>query len=320
MAPVTLNKEFLCINCQINLLKKRGLNFLDLEASRDFLLRKNYYNSANLYGKYFHTHFNSNSFVENSTFDEIRSVYYFEKNIRDMTFNLIMNVEANFKSTLSYFFVEKYKDIDAYRYKINFDLTSYVDAIDDYKYLKRRFSKIRRSNYDPSNQRDNSIDHYLRKGQSLPFWVIINYFTFGDMCVFYKLLHYDLQETIAKSFSLMLSKSYSRKVHLSSQQLIEYLEAIKQLRNTIAHDVCIPKFRLNKNLSLHLLNRGEYVQPNDPKSKFYDVLLVTRFFISQENFYSQIDMILNEISNLESSISSISLNRLMSDFGFNFYS
>lgn len=313
-----MSKIFLPIDDQINLLSSRGLKIEDSTFASEFLLRKNYYNSANVYGKYLQEPFNSNIFVEGATFYEISSFYYFEKNIRDIMFSIIINVEANIKSTIAHLFCDYFPDCHAYLKKDSYSL-SYGKASDDLEFLLQTFDQIIKKNHNKYFPKDNSIDHHLRKYSELPLWVLINYLSFGQVCYFYKLLPISLKEEIAKSFSLLLRKSYNSTTNFTAYHFEEYIFAIKALRNAIAHDVSLPSFRLSKNLTLHPLNIGEYISSDDPKFKFYDVFLVTRFFMSQDTYSKSLDSILNQIAVLEKKVTSISLSRFMSDLGFNFY-
>lgn len=313
-----MSKSFLSIDEQIELLLNRGLKIEDTTFAFEFLLRKNYYNSANVYGKYLQNPFNSNIFVPGASFYEITSLYYFEKNVRDIMFSNIINVEANIKSTISHLFSGHFSDCHAYLKKESYEL-SYKNAESDLNYLLSSINKIIDKNYNIDSPADNSIDHHLRNYGELPLWVLINYLSFGQVCYFYKLLPKDLKEKIAKSFSFMLRKSYDKMINFSSDYFEEYIFAIKDLRNAIAHDVSLPSFRLSKNLSLHPLNRGEYTSPESPKFKFFDIFLVTRFFMSKDSFLRAVEDVLNEISILEERIKSISLSRFMNDLGFNFY-
>ena len=72
-------KQFLTLDKQIDLMKSRGMTFTNIESSHNFLLRKNYYNTTNVYGKYFVKEKGHNDYKDGTTFDDIIYMYEFEK-------------------------------------------------------------------------------------------------------------------------------------------------------------------------------------------------------------------------------------------------
>ena len=101
-----------------------------------------------------------------------------------------------------------------------------------------------------------------------------------------------------------------------------YLDTISDFRNKIAHDACLSVYRTRKGThpQLNALNKIEYENPNESRRKFYDVLLLSRFFVSKPAYYSVIDEIIDSICILENQLNDKSvMNDFMNDLGFNFY-
>ena len=57
----------------------------------------------------------------------------------------------------------------------------------------------------------NSISHNLIKYKYVPFWVLINEFTFGNLIALFRLIDIDLKQEITNSFSRLLTLSYGKK-------------------------------------------------------------------------------------------------------------
>lgn len=86
-------KEFKNIDEQIEVLKNRGLVFKDLDLAKRYLLTNNYYNIINGYGKYFQN--NTDLFIKGTTFDEVRSLYFCDKQLKQAFFNFYLECRTS---------------------------------------------------------------------------------------------------------------------------------------------------------------------------------------------------------------------------------
>lgn len=314
-------KPFKTIDEQIDLLKSRGMTFNDLQLARNFLLRKNYYNTANVYGKYLLQEHESNRYKLNASFDDICAMYDFEKKLRDHMFNVLMTVEANVSSTMAHLFSKKFPKSNSYMNIKNYCSTCEDKQFSNWAFIQGRISRIL-SDSKKDKSKSNSIQHHLKNYNSVPLWVIVNDLTFGNIVSLFRAFDTDLKREIAESFEELLSVSYDTQVHLTPTETQDYLDALTNLRNKVAHDSCLSVYRTHhgKHIRLNDLNRAEYPDVNSKRTKFYDVMLVSRFFISKNAFYRFLDNILEEIKFLENRINDKTiLSPLMEDLGFNFY-
>lgn len=72
-------KEFKTLEEQIELLKTRNILFNDEESTRKILLHNNYYNIINGYKDLFLDTNNPTVYKQNTTFEEIYSLYEFDR-------------------------------------------------------------------------------------------------------------------------------------------------------------------------------------------------------------------------------------------------
>lgn len=100
-------KPFKTIEEQFELLRSRGLSFTDKNKAKIFLLNNNYYNVINCSVKFFMT--DDDNFIEETNFDEITQVHYFDKEIKSIFFKSIIDAEKHFKFILAYRFFENLK-------------------------------------------------------------------------------------------------------------------------------------------------------------------------------------------------------------------
>lgn len=95
-------KEFKSINEQILLLKSRGMIF-NREAEASWLLRDfNYYNIINGYKDPFLS--SEDTFKKNTSFEEVYSLYMFDKKLKDIFLKYILKIETILRSIIAYEF------------------------------------------------------------------------------------------------------------------------------------------------------------------------------------------------------------------------
>ncbi|MEG0684856.1 MAG: Abi family protein, partial [Coprobacillus sp.] len=102
-------KPFKTIEEQFELLKSRGIIFTDEEKAKRYLLNNNYYNIINCYAKFFMN--DKDIFMENTTFDEITQLHFFDKELKSVLFKYIIEAEKHLKSIIAYRFSETYRNI-----------------------------------------------------------------------------------------------------------------------------------------------------------------------------------------------------------------
>lgn len=180
---------FKTINEQIDILKHRGLNIHNEERAKRYLLTNNYYNIINGYSKFFQDH--EDHFVDGATFDEIRELYWFDKEFKQVLLNGILNAEHHLKSIAAYRFAEanprsKYPYLQIENYDSN--------SLNRNWKLISRLSKILSSN---CNYDNNTIYHNIHSHNDVPIWVIVDYFDFGTLRDFIRCLPRNVQNKIA---------------------------------------------------------------------------------------------------------------------------
>lgn len=231
-------KPFLTIDDQLNLLTSRNLTIIDREAAGKYLLTNNYYNVINGYSKFL---FNAeNSYYDGATFDEIRAIHWYDKEIKGVLLKSIIEAEKHFKSVVAYRFSECYQDSYSYLDINNFSTNNEPQKIAQVSHLISIMAKIIK---DQSNSRNNNaIKHYLLQHGTLPFWVLVNELTFGQIFNFYKYLDAGLKDRIARDLSSFLQQNIENRTGLPNQQIIsgatllKFLKNILEIRNVTAHN------------------------------------------------------------------------------------
>ena len=95
------SKTFKTLDEQIDILTKKGLVVEDIETAKTILLRENYFFLSG-YRHLFMKPGDNKTYLEGTTFNELYSMFLFDRQIRNIIFKNILIVENNLKSVLAY--------------------------------------------------------------------------------------------------------------------------------------------------------------------------------------------------------------------------
>ena len=102
-----MKKEFKTLDEQINIFKAKGLKVDNPEYAKDVLFRENYF----FLNGYRHLFMKSNvdrRYIDGSTFEELYSMFLFDRTVRNILFKNILIIENNIKAIISYQLSSKY--------------------------------------------------------------------------------------------------------------------------------------------------------------------------------------------------------------------
>lgn len=303
-------KPFKTIDEQFELLQLRGLKFSDEKKAKQFLLNNNYYNVINCYAKFFMC--DDDKFISGTNFDEITQVHYFDKEIKSIFFKYIIEIEKHFKSILAYRFSEKYKDQKyAYLVASNYNNNDILQVTNTISQMSNIINKYK-------CKKNNSISHYIRKHNDVPFWILTNYMNFGQLLYFYKYLDDSLKNKVAMDFSYFLADNLNLdKIQLTPTNLISYLENVLELRNIVAHNNRLLGFTCKGHVHyLEKLHCQYHITHNSQKQDIYNVFIVMQCLLSKNQYTLLHNSLLKRIKYLNKKLSTIDTNIILNSLGF----
>ena len=304
-------KVFKTIDEQIAILKQRGLIIDDEEHAKKYLLSQNYYNLNNGYAKFFPRE--NEIYVSNTSFDEITSLYIFERDIKQTILLAILEAETHLRAIFSYRFSETFKD-DPYAYlNINsFEKKNTLSIIQTISSL----SKTIRS-YE-SHNRHSSIAHYIRVHGSVPIWVLVNYINFGELRHLLKYSTNALQNRIAKDFCEFIEQNIpnaSEPFH--PETLNSFLDNINDIRNICAHNNRLLGFRCHQSTKYWAPLHTKYnILPNDSRRSAYEIFLILQCFISKNEYAMLHNTLRKRFRTLGKKLRTIPINNILNELGF----
>ena len=143
-----VEKHFRNLEEQIEILKNKGLKINNESYAKDVLLRENYF-FLNGYRYLFMYSNTDKRFLENTTFEELYSMFLFDRNIRNIIFKNLLIIENNLKSIISYQLSKKY----GYKERDYLKEKNFTRRPEKKKQVKDLISKMQRQ------IRINSRDH-----------------------------------------------------------------------------------------------------------------------------------------------------------------
>ena len=297
-----MQKTFKTLDEQVKILESKGLKINDYEKTKEILFKENYF-FVNGY-RHLLTEPNKNTFVDGATFDELYSIFIFDRRLRNIMFKNIMIIENNIKSIISYQLSKKYgyKEKNYLNYKNfrqeSFKLSQVNDIINKMKRQIRLNSKQHRATM-----------HYISNYGYIPMWVSVKVLSFGIISELYSILKYEDQQEIADFYNI------------NSKELEIYLSLLANYRNLCAHEDIlydhvtqrsIPNNKYHQILNIPMVE-NEYIYG---RNDFFAIIIILRQMLGEDEFHDLIREIGYEIDILEGKIDSVETRKILNKISF----
>lgn len=298
-----MNKTFKTLDEQIDILKNKGLVIDDIEATKEILLRENYF----FISGYRHLFFKSNEskkFITNTNFREIYGLFNFDRQLRNIIFKNILIIENNIKSVISYNLSKSYGIMERnYLNPKNFtrDPEKTRQVNDLIKKMKRQIRV--------NGVQHEATSHYISNYGYIPPWIVVKVLSFGIVSELYGILKSDDQKDIASVFGV------------NYQELMSYLTILANYRNLCAHEDIVYEHRAQKpiyNTKYHqLLNipmmDGEYIYG---KEDLFAVIIILKQLLRKDDFTLLLNEISYEVDVLAGKLKVIPITKVLDRMGF----
>lgn len=298
-----MQKTFKNLDEQLEILKSRGLKINDYDKAKSVLLRENYF-FVNGYRHLLLKPGKNNEFIDDATFEELYSIFVFDRRIRNIMFKNILIIENNIKSIISYQMSKKYgyKEKDYLNPKHfrqeSFKMTQVNDIINKMKRQIRLNGKQHRATM-----------HYLSNYGYIPMWVSVKVLSFGIISELYSILKEEDQKEIASIYNL------------SSKELSIYLAILANYRNLCAHEDIlydhitqrsIPNNKYHSFLDIPKVNEEYIFGKND----LFAVIIILKQMLNESEFVDLLNEISYEMDILDGKINSVDLKCILNKVGF----
>ena len=298
-----INKEFKKLDEQVEILKNKGLTVSNPEYAKEVLLRENYF-FLNGYRHLFMKSATNKTYIEGTTFEELYSLFLFDRAFRNILFKNILTIENNVKSIMSYQLSMQY----GYHEKDYLNRRNFTNNQEKNKQVNDVIRKMKRQI--KSNAESHSATmHYVNSYGYIPLWVLVKVLSFGIIGELYSILKREDKLSIADVYDL------------DTETFANYLVMLSNYRNICAHEDIvfenksqrqIADTKYHRLLKIDITN-DEYVYG---KNDVFALIIIMKEMLKPDEFKNLVLEIKHNINNLEMNLSSISINKVLDRMGF----
>lgn len=297
-------KIFKTLDEQIEILKSKGLEIQDELKAKNVLLRENYF-FLNAYKYIFYKKDGTRKFIPGTTFDELYSLFYFDRQLRNIIFKNILIIENNYKSMISYVLSKAYgyQERD-YLNPNNFDNTRAKS-----RQINDLIRKIKRQIRINATQ-NRATSHYVNNYGYIPLWVGVKVLSFGIVSEMYSILKPEDQKSLASMYNIEMS------------DLEDYLPILANYRNLCAHEDIVFDNKTQKVISdtkyhaILNISKDEEEQYKYGKNDLFALVLILKSMLTEDDFKMFMNELVYEFDKLSGKLKSIGIEPVLEEMGF----
>ena len=232
------------------------------------------------------------TFLEGTTFEEMYSLFLFDRSFRTIVFKYLLVIENNLKSITSYQLSKKY----GYRERDYLRNKNFNQDPSRQRQVNDLISKMKRQIRVNGSQHSATL-HYVSNYGYIPLWILVKVLSFGIVGEMYSILKPEDQREIAKVYGIDVD------------DFIVYLPILANYRNLCAHED-IEKF--HKMLNLKQVD-NEYVQG---KNDLFALIIIMKQMLQAEDFKNMSLELENVVQTLDYNLHTIKLEKVLNRMGF----
>ena len=303
-----MSKEFKNLEEQITILEYKGMTITDKEYAKLVLLRENYF-FLNGYRHLFLKSETDKKFIPGTEFNELYSLFLFDREFRNIIFKNLLLIENNIKSIMSYQLSKKY----GYKENDYLKPRNFTDRKDKQKQVNDLIKKMKRQVRVNAPQH-TATKHYVDNYGYIPMWILVKVLSFGIVGELFQILKKEDQQGIADIY------------HLSVDTLITYLPILSNYRNLCAHEDIVFENRTQKQIDDTIFHSmlgipktdGEYIYG---KNDNFALVIMMKQLLTDVEFKNMMTEVKHALDNLEYNLKTININKVLDRMGFpeNYY-
>ena len=295
-------KIFKTIDEQIEILRSKGMVFEDYDKAREILMRENYF-FLNGYRSPFLMN-GTKRFIEGTTFEELYSLFTFDRFFRNIIFKNVLIVENNYKSIYSYVLSKKY----GYKEKDYLNINNFDRSKEKNRQINDLLRKLKRQ-IRINGYQHQATSHYINNYGYIPMWVGVKVLSFGLMSELFTILKEEDRKEISNYYGL------------NPDKIENYMSILANYRNLCAHEdilfnhetqKCIADTTFHLQLGIPKVD-DEYIYG---KNDIFALLIILKELLTADDFKMMMNEICYEIDKLSSKLKVIDVNKVLFRMGF----
>ncbi|NLW52685.1 MAG: Abi family protein [Tissierellia bacterium] len=308
-----MKRYFKTVDQQIDILKSRGLIIKDENLAKEILLHYNYYKVINGTIMFFNRKDDPYKYLDNTTFEEIEATHVFDKEIKKIFLNSILDIERHLRSIVAYTFMEHHPEANSYLNPDNFNNDKSLIDANIYSMSKTI------DNFEEEVNYNKSIKYYYKKYNHVPLWFLINFISFGKLVNFYETMKDNEAYEVANDFTKFLTDNIpeAKGYYLTQRQFESVIKNIKEIRNVCAHDNLILSYKCEDDIVDIAPIHDKYgIEKNDDKKDLFNVYIVMQILLTKDQFRDLSNLIRAQIEELRKLINKKAFDKVMESIGF----
>lgn len=268
---MTKVKEFLEVNELIETIKSKGIKIEKEENVKDILMKNNYYVIMEYKSLFLDK---DRKYKENVSFENIYNLYLFDRKLKLLLLNSLLDIENIIKTSITNRFCKMYgfKE-DSYLDKNNYNT--------NHKYLEKTF-KIFKSQIEEKKDDNLAVSYYKDTYNFIPLWVMTKVLSFGLIKELYSILKDDDKVAIKNEISNFDD--------VKIKGLFTSMQLLVDMRNKTAHDEIVYSGSHRKIILSKTKEHKKYnLVNNEGLNDLLGVLISMKNIQVKENFNKLID-------------------------------
>ena len=298
-----MSKQFKNLDEQIEILKHKGMTIEDERYAKNVLLRENYF-FLNGYRHLFIISEKDKKYKQGVTFEELYSLFLFDRSFRNIIFKNLLVIENNLKSITSYQLSKKY----GYRERDYLKEKNFTNAPEKQSQLNDLLRKMKRQ-IRVNGSQHSATQHYVSNYGYIPLWILVKVLSFGIVSEMYQVLKPEDQQEIALIYNI------------EPELLKLYLPILANYRNLCAHEDILYENRTQKSINdtvYHQLLKipkedEEYTQG---KNDLFALIIIMKQFLQYDEFKNMSYELENVIETLNYNLHTIKIQDVLNRMGF----
>ena len=298
-----IDKQFKNLDEQVQIMKNKGMIISDERYAKKILLRENYF-FLNGYRHLFLKSEENRNFKPGTTFEEMYSLFLFDRSMRNILFKYLLVIENNLKSVISYQLSKKY----GYRERDYLKEKNFTTAPQKQAQLNDLLKKMKRQIRVNGSQHSATL-HYVSNYGYIPLWILVKVLSFGIVSEMYTILKPEDQKDIGNVYEI------------DPEIFTIYLPILANYRNLCAHEDILYENRTQKEINDTIYHQLLKIPKEDDeyiygKNDLFALIIIMKQLLQTEDFKNMVIELDHVIETLNYNLNTISIKDVMKKMGF----
>lgn len=298
-----LEKQFKTLDEQIEIFKHKGLVIKDEKYAKEVLLRENYF-FLNGYRHLFYKSETEKAFIPGTTFEELYSMFLFDRSFRNVLFKYLLVIENNLKSITSYQLSKKY----GYKEKDYLKVKNFTQIPERQRQVNDLIKKMKRQIRINGSQH-TATSHYVSHYGYIPLWILVKVLSFGVVSEMVSILKPEDQKDISNIYGI------------ATDDFISYLPILANYRNLCAHEDILYENRTQKEISDTIYHKILNIPRDEEgyiygKNDLFALIIIMKQMLLKEEFKNMTFELDNIVQTLNYNLTSIKIDKVLNQMGF----